>query len=256
MPPPHCASLWIGSSMGALERACLRSVVRHGHSLTLYCYGRPDGVPEGVDLADAAQVLPEKEVTAYRNGSFSLFSNRFRYELQRRGLGTWVDCDAYLLAPLDGKRPYLIGEYEPGKLNPGILRIPPDSSLLPALLAPFEEKMVPYWLPWPAKVAAYLRRVATGRTGVALMPWGTTGPLALTEVVRRLGVTVDPLPPEVLYPVRWQDAHWIADPEQRLEDRIAPGAVSVHLWNERIKHLKAKPAPPPSFLARIQAEGA
>lgn len=256
MPPPHCASLWIGPSLGVLERACLRSVLRQGHSLTLYCYRAPQGVPEGVELADAAQVLPESEVVPYRNGSYSLFSNRFRYELQRRGLGTWLDCDAYLLAPLDGENSYMIGEYEPEKLNPGVLRMPSDSPLLPLLLAPFEERSVPYWLPWLGKAAAYARRVTTGRTGIASMPWGTTGPLGLTALVRRLGEPVHPLPPEILYPVRWQDAAWIADPDQRLEDRITSRTVSVHLWNERIKQLKGKPAAAGSFLARIQAEGA
>jgi hypothetical protein len=32
--------------------------------------------------------------------------------------------------------------------------------------------------------------------------------------------------------------------------------VTVHLWNERIKHFKEKPAPKGSFLARLQQEGA
>src|SRR5690349_7920416 len=36
-----CVTLWIGESLGAVERACLRSVLRQGHSLALYCYDRP-----------------------------------------------------------------------------------------------------------------------------------------------------------------------------------------------------------------------
>jgi hypothetical protein len=255
-PLPVCATLWIGRSLGALERACLRSVLRMGHSLTLYCYDPPVGVPEGVALADARKVVSSDRIVRYRNGSYALFANLFRYELQRQALGVWLDCDAYLLKPLQGIGPYLIGECEPGKFNNGVLRIPADSPLLPRLLAPFDEKAVPPWLPWRAWAAATLRRLATGKTNVARMPWGTTGPLALNALVGTSGIDVEPLPPPMLYPVRWQDAEWVVDPRQRLEDRITSDTISIHLWNERIKHLKEGSAPRGSFLARLQEEGA
>lgn len=249
-------TLWIGPSLGPLERACLGSVVRAGHRLTLFCYDRPARVPEGVDIADAREILPADRIIRYRSGSHSLFSNHFRYQLQRQSRGTWVDCDVYLLKPLDGDRPYLIGEEAPGMLNGGILRIPADSPLLSLLLAPFDSASVPSWLPWRERGRAYLRRMVSGRTGLGLMPWGTTGPLALTNAARATGIDVGALPPPFLHPVPWQEAEWIVDPGQRLEDRITPDTVSIHLWNERIKHLKEVAAPPGSFLHRLQAEGA
>jgi hypothetical protein len=213
-------------------------------------------LPAGVDVADARFFLPADRIVRYRNGSYSLFSNLFRYELQRRSLGTWIDCDAYLIRPLDGSSPYLIGEEVPGILNGGILRIPADSTLLPHLLSPFEHEQVPSWLPWRARIAAQLRGMVSGRISLGKMPWGTTGPLALTNAARATGIDVRPLPPHIFYPVRWQDAGWIADPAQAIEDRIAPDTVSVHLWNERIKQLKDGPAPAGSFLHRLQEEGA
>ena len=247
--------MWIGEKLGAVERACLRSVVGQGHRLTLYCYDRPDGVPDGVAVADAGAVLSRDQVVRYRSGSYSLFSNHFRYETQRKGLGTWLDCDAYLLKPLDGARDYLIGESEPGRYATGVLRLPADAPHLQSLIEPFEEKRVPHWLGWRSRLAARIRKAVTGRTGVADMPWGTTGPHALTAVVHAHGVDVDPLPSEVLYPVPWQDAHWIADPARTLEDMVTPRTVSLHLYNERIKAIKARPAPAGSFLARLQHEG-
>lgn len=252
---PHCVSLWIGPKLGAIERACMRSIVAQGHSLTLYCYQRPVGVPEGVDVADAGAIISPDRIIRYRSGSYSLFSNRFRYEAQRQGLGTWLDCDAYLLKPLDGERPYLIGEFEPGQYSPGVLRMPVDAPHLQKLLEPFEEKRVPPWLPWRPRAMARLRLALSGRTGIEEMPWGSLGPRALTAVVEAVGIDIHPLPPDVLYPVRWQNAHWIVDQNQRLEDRITPRTVSIHLWNERIKHLKEGPAPGGSFLARLIEEG-
>jgi hypothetical protein len=252
--PAHCATLWIGPALGAVERACLRSIVRWGHSLTLYCYREPAGVPEGAELRDAAEILPEDQIIHHWSGSVSLFSNHFRYELQRRGLGTWLDCDAYLLRPLESEHPYLLAEFEPGWVSPGVLRLPPESPMLTPLLALFEQRTVPPWLPWRAKVAAYWRLARTGRSGLSHMPWGSAGPLALTHVARQCGLIGLAHPAAAYHPLPWQQADRIR--HEPLEALIEPDTVSIHVWNERIKHLKDKPANSGSFLAQLQAEGA
>lgn len=252
----QCVMLWIGPVLGAVERACIKSVLRQGHPLALYCYRRPAGVPAGVELRDAAEILPEDRIIRHRTGSVALFANWFRYELQRRGLGTWLDTDAYLLRPLESEKPYLLGEFEPGRINNGLIRIPADSPVLPPLIALFEEKTVPAWLPPRARVAAWWRLKTTGRSGLAQMPWGSAGPQALTALARAYDIAHLAEPPEVLYPAPWQKADWIRDPAIRLEDVISERTVSIHLWNERIKQFKDAPAPAGSFLARIQAEGA
>ena len=76
-----CVTLWIGERMGAVERACLRSVMRQGHGVALYCYRTPHGVPAGVELRNAGEIVPESRVFTGRNGSFAAFSDWFRYEL-------------------------------------------------------------------------------------------------------------------------------------------------------------------------------
>lgn len=252
---PRCATLWIGPELGAVERACLKSVLRQGHALTLYSYGRPVGVPDGVDVGDASDILPEHNIIRHRSGSPSLFSNWFRYELQRRELGTWIDCDVYLLSPLDGDSSYLFGEEEAGRINTGILRLPPDSPLLPPLLGLFEERSVPPWLPMKSRMAAYFRLLSSGRSGLSQMPWGSAGPKALSFLARKHGLGRWARPPEAFCPMRWQDALWITDPAMDLDDVIAPETIAVHLWNERIKAVKNSPSAPGSFLARLQAEG-
>lgn len=248
-------TLWIGPRLGPVERACLKSVVNQGHRLALYCYDEPAGVPDGVELRDASEILPRDRIIRHKTGSFALFSNWFRYELQRREAGTWLDCDVYLRAPIDGASPYLFGEEAPGRINTGVLRLPPDSPLLPPLLALFEERSVPPWLPFRSRMAARLRVLRRGRSGLAEMPWGSAGPNALTYLARRHGMSGHALPSDIFYPAPWQDALWITDPGRRLEDVVAPGTVAVHLWNERIKQVKDLPARPGSFLARLQEEG-
>lgn len=256
MPPPPLTSLWIGPRLGAVERACLRSALRHGHRLRLYCYRPPEGVPAGVELCDAAGIVAESRIVRHQSGSVALFSNLFRYELQRRGLGTWIDCDLYLLAPLDGARPYLFGYEGGGLINCAVLRTPPDSPLLAPLIRLFDEIDVPFWLPWRARWAARRRLWRTGRTGLSHMPWGSVGPKALTALARRHGIERLALDRDVLYPVPYTRAGWIRDPTVTLEEVVAPSTVAVHLWNECIKDFKDEPAPPGSFLARLQQEGA
>ena len=248
--------LWIGARLGALERACMLSVLRQEHSLTLWTYEPVDAVPAGVEQADAAGIVPASSILRHSSGSVSLFSNWFRYELQRRGLGTWLDSDVYLLQPIEMEAPYLLIEEARGWINGGILRMPSNSPALPPLVGIFERPRVPRWLPLRTRVAAHLRRLRTGRTDLSRLPWGSCGPRALTAVARRCGLASLAHPPEIYSPVPWQEAEWIADPAVPLERWTGPSTRAVHLWNERIKHLKDRPAPPGSFLHRLQQEGA
>ncbi len=88
------------------------------------------------------------------------------------------------------------------------------------------------------------------------MPWGSAGPRALSALAKRHDLFRLALPSDVLYPVHWKNAAWIRDPARELEEMITPNSVSLHVFNEKIKGFKNHPAPPGSFLARIQREGA
>jgi hypothetical protein len=260
-------SLWIGDSLGPVERACLRSVMAQGHDVALYCYRRPKGVPEQVEVRDAAEILPERSIFLHRNGSVGIFADWFRYELQRRSLGTWIDLDNYFIAPIDMQRPYLFGQQidvnrpfllsgkRPGEIAIGVLRIPADSPLLPPLLEQFEERRTPDWVPWYHRIASQVREAVLGEADLTRLPWGTTGPYALTALARRFGLSGEASPPEVFNPVCWREADWILDPRRSIDDVVTERTVGVHLWNACIRHFKNKPAPEGSFLERLQREG-
>jgi hypothetical protein len=141
-------------------------------------------------------------------------------------------------------------------INNAVLRLPPDCPLLPPLIALFEEREVPPWLPPAARAAAWVRLKRSGRTGLARMPWGSAGPHALTWLAHREGLDSLALPAAIFYPMPWQRAAWILDPALSLDDVIAPGTRAIHLWNPQTKSFKDVPAPRGSFLARLQAEGA
>jgi GT2 family glycosyltransferase len=249
----RCNTFWIGPALGPVERACALSVLRHGHPLTLYCYEEPKGVPAGVELADAAAILPRAWAEAH-GGKPSFVANRFRYALQRLGRGIWLDSDVYLVAPLDFPPGHLFGWQSRQLINTAVFRTPPDSPLLAPLLALFDDREIPSWLSPSARLAARWRLWRTGRPGVAAMPWGTTGPHAVTALARDLGLDKEALPRDVFYPVHWRGANWIRDPTRRLEDVVTPRTVAIHLWNERIRPFKGAPARAGSFLARLCEE--
>lgn len=250
-----CVTLWIGDSLGVVERACLRSVLRQGHGIALYCYHVPQGVPRGIELRDAAQILPEKLIFHHGNGSVAVFADWFRYELQRRGLGTWIDTDNYLINRLELHEPYLFAEYEPGRIANGVLRLPSDSPMLAALLDIFERPTTPSWLPWFSYLPARTRELLSGKADLARLPWGTTGPFAMTAHAKRFGLASKAVPMEVFNPVPWQQASWITDPDVSLNDVVTERTVGIHLWNQCIKTFKDKKAPDGSFLDRLQREG-
>lgn len=250
----NCATLWIGDSLGPVERACLRSVIATGHSLALYCYAPVAGIPDGVEVRDAGSILPMDDSFIHKNGSVAPFSDWFRLELQKRSEGIWVDTDMYMLKPLDAQANYLFGEEEPGEINNSVLRIPPDSQLLQMLLEIFETRRVPAWLPMRFTIRARLRELV-GAGDLSRLPFGVTGPFALTAAAKRLGLASKALGVEAFNPVRWQRASWILDPAISLESVISERTIGVHLWNECIKGFKNDPAPKGSFLSRLHEEG-
>lgn len=254
-PGRQLLTLWVGAELSFLERACLRSALAHGHEVALYCYAPPRGVPTGVEVRDAAAILPEAEIIRYPNGSPALFANRFRYELLHRALGTWIDCDVYFIAPLRDSEDYLMGDQGGGTINTALLRLPAASPVLADLRALFCERVVPPWLPWRSRLAARARRLRTGRSGVARMPWGSTGPEALTWLARRHGLTDRVLPATRFYPVHWTAAEWVCTPDLALDDMIAPDTIAVHLWHGRLGSHAISSAPQGSFAARLREEG-
>ena len=228
-----------------------------GHRVDLYCYGPLRDVPDGVRVVDAATILPFDSIIRHRSGSVALFSDRFRFELQRRGKGLWVDLDVYMLAPVPcpaGQA--LFGWQNHATLGAGILQLPADSPVIARVLELFENPFVPDWLRLSDRVKAHWRVRRDGEIALADLPWGVAGPLALTALARRFKLLDHAAPRDVFYPYHWDDAGWIFDPAQSLDDHVTPRTRALHLYNHMIAARKYEPAPAGSFMDRLQQEGA
>ncbi|NIQ08729.1 MAG: galactosyltransferase Lgt5, partial [Gammaproteobacteria bacterium] len=54
---PDIHTLWIEGPLSNLERICLASMLKQGHTVYLHTYGEVTNVPAGVIMKDAADLL-------------------------------------------------------------------------------------------------------------------------------------------------------------------------------------------------------
>jgi hypothetical protein len=257
MSPPALHTLWVEGRLGWLERACLASAVATGHDVTLFTYHGVEGAPSGVTVRDAADVMPFARMRRHKGGSWSLGSNLFRYEMQRQGVGVWIDADVYFLRALPAlSAPVLFGWQKDGLVNGAVFWAAPESGLIEALDAYLaQEHIVPYWMSWRKRLPYLLRK----RLGLRPLPleahkWGVAGPRAITWAARERGLLGHAVPQATFYPYGPKKARDAFDPSVDIMARATPDTMAIHLWNEALGDLKRAPPPPGSFMARICAE--
>jgi hypothetical protein len=249
--------LWVEGKLGPLERACMRSVLAQGHRLVLWHYAPLEGVPEGVELRDGDGVVPRERLFRHvPTGSYSLFSNLFRYRLLQLGHGLWLDSDMYLLRPIPWGDGHVFGFGHVGVVATAVLGFPSDSPVLDELIGYYEARRIPPWLPLRWRLRYALQRALTGTYRLETMPWGNLGPNAMTAMLRKYGLIDRVRPQAVFSPWNWEQAGWVLRPGETLEDRITPDTLAVHLFNQMIRDSKDAPLPPGSFLERLHREGA
>jgi hypothetical protein len=247
-------ALWVEGSLSYIQRACLSSAVRAGHQVVLYIYRGVDGVPDGITVLDASDILPAERMLRHKvNGSFAVGSDIFRLELLKRGLGYWVDADVYFLKPLDRcDDSYVFGWEDEESICQAVLHIPRDAQLLRDLLDFLNsDVIVPPW--WPAENQERQRLSAKDGRALPLeeMPWATTGPRAITHFVKTNNLVAHALPAEVFYPVHWTAANDLFEPQSDIWQRLTDRTKTVHLWNHLIEHRKHTAPAPSSFIDDI-----
>lgn len=90
------ASLWIGESLGFVQKLCLKSFIFYGHTVKLYVYNMEMEVPDGIIKADASAIVPENKIFSY-HGQLAAFSDYFRYKMIQMTGDMWVDADTICL---------------------------------------------------------------------------------------------------------------------------------------------------------------
>ena len=237
-----CVSMWLGEKLGPLSAACLSSFVRHGHRVVLYCYDPLDDVPPGVEVADGNAIVPSSKIVRYReSGSFALCADLFRYELQRRDLGLWIDCDVYCLRPFDFATEMVVGWRGSWGVNNAVMRLPKDSPILEELIGLFSrDSPVLPWLTKSEQNDFRTRKLSGEKFDLSDLPWGSAGPHALTYLLRERGLLRQALPSPVFYPLLAKDVPVLLRANANILQFIRPETRAVHLFNEKLRKSAAK----------------
>lgn len=193
------ASFWSGGDLSFVEQAVILSYREHGADFTLFTDGPVGGIPAGTDVRPLSGVMPRPHWlpgTPDRK-ALAVWSDHVRLRLIAMGF-LWVDMDAYCVRPFDLPQAHVFGENGEGRILSGVLGLPPESPALMQLTAMLD---APEVIP-PDKPDNWVRKQrAAGRLGPLDLPWGATGPRALTAFLRQSGEDRFALPAPVFYPV-------------------------------------------------------
>jgi hypothetical protein len=231
-------ALWIGGDLSFLEQLCLKSFVDAGQHVVLYTYGDVTNAPDGVELADAARILPQTGFLRHeRTGSPALHSDLFRYHLlAREDRMIWADTDAYCLRPFTTPTGHFYAWESAHGLNGGVLGLPADSDTLRALIAfTADEFAIPLWYDDAYRDELRAARDAGTPVHAGEMPWGVWGPHALTHFLKATGEVRHALPRAALYPFAYEDRRLMLRPGLDPAPYVTQDCWSIHFYGRRMR---------------------
>lgn len=232
------AALWIGGPLSYLEQLCLKSFVDAGQHIRLYRYEDIPNVPEGVEVADAAEIMPLTGFLRHeRTGSPALHSDLFRYHmLAKLDRTIWADTDAYCVKPFrTASGHFHAWESETG-INGGVLGLPQDSETLAGLLEfTRDEYAVPLWYDEAYRAELQAARDAGKPVHVSEQPWGVWGPHAITHFLKTTGEVRYTMPRVALYPFAYEDRRLMLKPGVPVADYVTDETYSIHFYGRRMR---------------------
>ena len=282
--------LWIGDRLPPIARLSMKSFLSCGHPYRLYAYREFEGVPAGVELRDASEILPESRVyITTKKRSYATFSNWFRWELLSRHAGWWADMDMVCLKPLA-----LAGELVAGLqedpcdesleacykshenhnrtmfagplINNALVKCERPDHAVVRRLRNFCRRPERFLLDRVRHRHLVRKNLAAARSWRATWPWHwrqqlrllygshLNGPWALTDAIVLARAFKGVKGRELFYSVRWEDCPTLFDGTYADVADPFPNSYAVHLWNVSAKMLGVDlngNIPPESYVGRM-----
>jgi len=249
-------SLWIGGTLPPLQRLCLASAVATGCPVRLFTYEDVDGIPEGVAVADAREVLGlDKLIRHRKSGSVALFSDRFRYEIIGLELGAWIDTDVLFLQAPEAAGDCLVGLEDSKLVGSCFIWIKPGHPLIDDLrLHAADEYPIPGWYPLWRRTYLKLRKALGKPEHVSDHDWGVIGPNLLTWLLQQRGMFDDARPVTWASGLPWDERHNIWDGSYDWRRWINSDTLGIHLWNYGLSQEERYRRPEPGSLLQTVAD--
>ncbi len=227
--------------LGDLEQICLLSMLRQNSKVRLFCYDLIRNAPSGIEIIDAREIMPRHELLVHRaTGGPSLGSNKFRYLILKKGLGTWLDTDVLLIKQLPQAENYIFGWQDKRLICGAVLYLPPNSSVLSEICDFVDQEYpIPPFYDEATRFALVRKSKLGHPTNVRDLPWGVYGPEALTYFIWKNDLIHLSKPREVFYPVHYTKAHVLLSSKYEVSELLTPSTVAVHLWNNVLRHPSA-----------------
>lgn len=213
-------TLWIGEELSDLENLCISSYIKNGYDFHLYAYDEISNVPEDCIILDANSILDKSEIFCYNvgqgKGSFSAFSNLFRYKLLFEEGGVWTDTDVISLNRFPEDLEYIFASEKDGD------KVVCSSNFIKA--------------PAGSDFAKYCYDKASSVNRETLQ-WGTIGPSLVGESVKAHGLSDFVLHFKKFNHVPWYNTEvfFMGDPPSTgdlIYETVMRDSYCVHLWNE------------------------
>jgi len=227
---------WHGPALSRVERLCMASFVAQGHRVQLYVYEQPQGVPDGVQVMDARQILPQQYLFVHpKTGSMAVFADWFRYRVLHARGGVWSDTDVVCLQPLGFAQTEVYAWEDEYRINNAILGLPAAHPLAEWMAECCEDpnRLLPYD-DGQSKRRKWRRRWLQGNRRENVK-WGEYGPSGFTSAARYLGYCDNALPFWHFYPVHYSHWYTVFDCSLRDNPTLLAKSSTLHLWNEMMR---------------------
>ena len=194
-----------------MERLCVKSFMYWGHTFELFCYEKPKGVPDGVVLRDAAEILPREEMATFRCAQ--QFSDYFRIKMLLKNGGWNSDLDNCLIKSLDFPESMCFyRDYDESTMSLALAKAPAG--------APFLQHC-----------ADYIESLSLEER--ARLSWQEIGTELVLGAIEYFKLTSHAKSGRTFDPVQWQRVHELVDPAAEFD---LSESYSVHLfhaaWNK------------------------
>lgn len=218
---PPINGLWFGNPLSTLEIMSMVSFIRNGHEYNLYTYDDLENVPQGVNIKDANEIIPESEIfrsldSTGKPGSIAPFADYFRYNLIYKVGGFWADMDCICIKPWNWEEEYVFSSENTHRnvqeANIGAIKCSKNSLVMKFcidVIDKFEDK--------------------------SQIPWGTSGPILLREALNKYGLEKYVKSWKTFCPINWWEIHTCFTDNTSF--KLTEDIYCIHINNEIIRRI-------------------